>query len=360
VRSHYGAGLVTMIDVDPSHLDEAGKKHFASLVNLRQFSPLSERRYGEPDEDAALRFLQDIPGVEPFDPSLMLLAILGLMVLAGPVDWFVLKLARRQPWTWYTTAGWAGLVTIGALVLAERSRTTPSAYRSAAMIEVAGDRVVSRKTATCVYADRTQTYAMTAADEEWWSFGVDRPGGYVRRAALPNVFDQQTTGTSPRPARVSVWNVLTMTCRAFVDEPSPLRVSVKRQTNGQGLRVQIVPADGIFTGTVVCMNASSRYVMHSSDGRPLEPIAGLREVTLKPTKKAYDPHLLLLSSDTFAEVPAGRDPYRVDDDHAVVLVEATAPRPADLLPGAALSDHRWFVRFHVPIEPARQPEEAPR
>jgi len=55
--------------------------------------------------------LGNVPGVGRFDFSYVALVMIGMMLIVGPVDWWILRKLGRQEWTWVTTGGWIALIT---------------------------------------------------------------------------------------------------------------------------------------------------------------------------------------------------------------------------------------------------------
>ncbi len=84
-----------------------------------------------------MEMLGDVPGVGRFDFSYVAYSLIGLMLLVGPVDWFVLKRIGRQPWTWLTTTGWVLLLTIVALFLGQSLRSGDLYFRTIDVVDEA-------------------------------------------------------------------------------------------------------------------------------------------------------------------------------------------------------------------------------
>ena len=113
----YGFGRIVVVPIDLSQLqlnpsgaarvwdpslrgtglrpDEAGKPT-PGVVNTSFGADVDAQR-----QQVAMRVLQDhlgnVPGLGQFGFSYVALVLIGMMVIVGPVDWFVLKMLGRQP-----------------------------------------------------------------------------------------------------------------------------------------------------------------------------------------------------------------------------------------------------------------------
>jgi hypothetical protein len=177
-------------------------------------------------QEQAVTALQDhlgsVPGAGRFGFSYVAWVVLGMMVLVGPVDWFVLKRLGRQPWTWVTTTGWIGAVTVAALYAGHVFKSGDLHYRTVAVVDQADNRVVARTTLAGLYSPKTTIYHFdappTQADAQGNPVPTNRPpagwwdpasgtvyGGGGLKVDVP--FHQTTEGNLPEPMTVNVWNL---------------------------------------------------------------------------------------------------------------------------------------------------------
>ena len=92
--------------------------------------------------------LGTVPGAGRFGFGYVAGVLVGMMVVVGPVDWFVLKRLGRQPWTWVTTGGWIGLVTLGAVYAGHMLKSGELHFRTFEVVDQAdGAAVASTKLA---------------------------------------------------------------------------------------------------------------------------------------------------------------------------------------------------------------------
>lgn len=127
----HGLGVVVFLGRDPKHLTRAGGTEdvWRELLRLPgpDQDPWSHTQPGWGDLDTPLRhehghcllidghwgnmwdwngqltqWLEDVPGVTPLPMSWLLLFSALYLFIIGPVDYLVLRLIRRQPWTWVT------------------------------------------------------------------------------------------------------------------------------------------------------------------------------------------------------------------------------------------------------------------
>lgn len=158
--------------------------------------------------DAAVNAIGDIPGVGQFGFSWVLLVLVGLMVVVGPVDWWVLKKLGRQPWTILTTTGWIALVTLGALYLGTILRSGDLHLRSVELIEQAGGRVVAVNHVAVVYSPRTARYDLQTPERSWWRPAASQRQFFIRDGLKTEIpFRQRSTGNQPAPATINIWSL---------------------------------------------------------------------------------------------------------------------------------------------------------
>lgn len=189
---------------------------------------------------AALGRIGDIDDAGSFGFSYIAIVIGLLMLVVGPIDFFVLKKIGRQPWTWATTLGWIGLVTIGALYAGYLLRSGELHYRTLRLVEQADDQVVSQSEIALIYAPRSAIYAIEPDPTSWWQpvpVG-DRYGNRADRFTLPMVLHQDYRGTRPEPMWIDVWNWRFLVGKRFDAAPPMISGNLKR--NGTTLTGTLV------------------------------------------------------------------------------------------------------------------------
>lgn len=82
----------------------------------------------DPEGDSLRDWLATIPGVAPLPLSWLLVFAGAYLLVIGPIDGIVLRLLRREPWTWITFPVWIGL--FSALALGVTSVTKGSESRA--------------------------------------------------------------------------------------------------------------------------------------------------------------------------------------------------------------------------------------
>ena len=104
--------------------------------------------------------LGDVPGAGQFGFSYVVIVLIGMMVIVGPVDWFVLKKLGRQPWTWVTTSGWILLITLSATSLGYVLKSGDLHFRTMRLIDQVGDSTAATADWVGVYSPMTREYAL--------------------------------------------------------------------------------------------------------------------------------------------------------------------------------------------------------
>src|SRR2546421_6506130 len=112
--------------------------------------------------------LGNVPGVGRFDFSYVALVMIGMMLIVGPVDWWVLRKLGRQEWTWVTTGGWIALVTFSALYVGHVLKSGDLYYRTVRVIDQADGNVVGVFDMNGIYSPKTQAYNLDGPRESWW------------------------------------------------------------------------------------------------------------------------------------------------------------------------------------------------
>lgn len=160
-------------------------------------------------------FEGNVPGAGRFGFSYVAMALIAMMVVVGPVDWFVLRRLGHQSWTWVTTGGWIALITLGAVYAGFLFKSGDLYYRTVRVIDQADDQTVGAADLVGIYSPRNRDYDITPAPlvpgdpAGWWQPAV--PGitnYYSSNAARTDLaFHQTDAANKPEPLRVNVWNV---------------------------------------------------------------------------------------------------------------------------------------------------------
>ncbi len=153
--------------------------------------------------------LGDVPGAGQFGFSYVAIVLIAMMIIVGPVDWIVLKMLGRQPWTWVTTSGWITLLTLGALYAGHMFKSGDLYFRTAQLVDQVDDHTVASVEMTAIYSPRTARYVMQSPDDTWWQpAGIDpyygRGGGPMK---IDLGFHQTWQGNTPEPLWINVWNL---------------------------------------------------------------------------------------------------------------------------------------------------------
>jgi hypothetical protein len=150
--------------------------------------------------------LGDVPGAGVFDFSFVSITLIALMLLVGPIDWFVLRKLGHSPWTWATTLGWIGLFTTTAIYAGNLLSSGDLHDRSVSLITQVGDRVIDRTTVHCIASPRTRDYVL-ATDDGWWQ-PLPMGGWWGHRGVREDyAFRQSLDGNQPLPLRVPIWSM---------------------------------------------------------------------------------------------------------------------------------------------------------
>jgi hypothetical protein len=227
--------------------DEVGKSPFGTSNNSFGADPDASR------QQSALRVLQDhlgnVPGLGQFGFSYVALVLIGMMVIVGPVDWFVLKMLGRQPWTWVTTTGWIALVTFGAVYAGYVLKSGDLHYRTIRLVDQVGDQTAGEVDLAFVYAPKTGEYhldaavpagaAVAAPSREpapgWWlPASVD---SYSRGGIITDVdFHQTDSGNAPEAMLINVWNMRFLRGETVAAGPAVLdaKLEMKRAKGPNG------------------------------------------------------------------------------------------------------------------------------
>ena len=199
--------------------------------------------YGVDPQAAAMSRALDaigrIPGTGSLGFGYIAALLAALMLVVGPVDWFVLRLLGKQPWTWVTTAGWIGVLTFGAIYVGHVFRSGELHLRTLGVIDQADGQVVSRRDALLIYAPRSAEYPATVPPHGWWQSIGDGSAYGNSGYAVPVQMQQDYRGNRPRPMWINVWNYQFLQATTLEIEPARVRLSIKSQAQPA---VAVVPS----------------------------------------------------------------------------------------------------------------------
>lgn len=224
IRGQRGLGNVTVINFDASGPDFNStldaERFWGNIIDLSTHAKSSGS--DQPQNTNALQIqeqrrseaagqiidlLGDVPGVGAFGFKYVAMVLLGMMVLVGPVDWFVLKWIGRQPWTWVTTLGWIGVVTTGAIFIGSIFRSGDLHFRTLQVIDQADGAVVARTDVIGIYSPKNDDYQLDATAGSWWEpISTDQFGyGGGMMQSIP--FRQDGRSNLPGEMSVRVWSL---------------------------------------------------------------------------------------------------------------------------------------------------------
>lgn len=362
--------LAHLVDVAPLAV-AAGSTGYGSFGPEQQRQAIAEQQVAD--------LLGNVPGAGQFGFTYVVVVLVGLMVVVGPVDWLVLRLLGRQAWTWVTTTGWIGLVTLGALYAGHVMKSGDLHYRTLAVVDQAGDRTVGRSDFAGLYAPKTDRYALAvdpAASWEPLALSAQHFRGSMGRDVE---FAQTYRGTSPDPMTINVWSLRFLKSHNYGDGPALLDATLSRKP-GPKESTRLVGTirnltDASMTDVWLKLDAGA---MPLSQAIPPRGSVAVDLVFEKPKTPAgpngaglqqpqvYDPYYPSNPGQGGAGmqqvgVPgAGAGPVRVGDrieqlvrggDHACVVARQAETQPGAALKNAQPIEQHWrVVRAVVPLQ----------
>jgi hypothetical protein len=345
----------------------------AGSAYYNNFGPYEQRQGAA--EQVITDLLGDVPGAGQFGFSYVAVTLIGLMVIVGPVDWFVLRALKRQAWTWVTTSGWIALVTLGALYIGHAFKSGDLHYRTYTLVDQAPDGVVARSTFAGLYSPLTADYTLETSPTGWWEpLAPARYGyGYANRTGSELRYAQTYRGNTPLPMRANVWSLRFQRGREIGAGPKLLdaeltvaptsggkRVSgILRNLTDRPLRNVRVILDGVETPVldiVVPANGSTRFSdLASVDRKKAQNAAG------EAYYDNYNPHLAAVPeserpSAAAAFLEAGRakplDRRLQSGNAAVVIAEQDGTAEVTLKESdGAFQRHFRVIRALFPLKP---------
>jgi hypothetical protein len=334
--------------------------------------------------------LGDVPGAGRFGFGYVAGVMIGMMVIVGPVDWFVLKRLGRQPWTWVTTGGWIALVTLSAVYAGHLFKSGDLHFRSFQLVDQVDGAAVARADITTLYSPRTAEYDVSTPAESWWQ--PASPGNeyfyYARAAATEVAFHQTYRDNRPEPMNVNVWNLRFLRGSSFA-KGSPL-VDASLSVVGTGESVKRLVGTVTNTGPTPLSHLAVRtkdgicvFAARAPGANRIEPGKTVTvdavidpEVRLTEEIDPADPRLHGYYPGNYGQNgEQAADPARLwdaggnlavrrsdritqwlseRDDLACVYAECESPDPVTRLVGKpAIEKHYKVVRALVPMRPSQ-------
>lgn len=407
-RRRLGLGYVIVLPIDPTELQFDGEykaRQFWQPV-LSGTSFLSHDRpggiTGAGDEagrqtraiGVLQNYLGDVPGAGKFGFSYVAWVLFGMMLVVGPLDWFVLRKLGRQHWTWTTTAGWIGLVTVGALYIGHVFKSGDLYYRTIRVVDQADGQIAGEASLIGIYSPRTTTYHLDAPAAPgttpppgsqpnpplgWWEPASGDQYGYYRGMRHDMPFRQSDEGNAPLDLLINVWNLRFLRSDSSAPGGEPLieaKLSYKNTLSGDVIgtirnisdrpliNVRVRLAGGFLSNDPAGGDAAAKPLIARLEPGPSVSIeATVREADLtrwqrNPLGYRYDEgeqqvpdtHVWAMAMEL-----SGRRSQRIDTlvangQFAALYAEFAEPRPAATLrEGGAITKHHEFLRVLVPI-----------
>lgn len=213
-----------VIEVAESRDDESGRGYYDQTEDARRVR--AQRQ--------ALDWLSDVPGAGSFGFSYLAAVLLALMLVVGPVDWFVLKWLGRQPWTWVTTSGWIAVVTLAAISVGRVLRSGDVHFRTFTVLDQAGGARVAAVDLAGIYSPQTGRYDVGFDAETWWRPVADT-NRYGGNAMLTEIdCHQDYHGSRPLPMTINVWNLRFLRGVDYAQAAPLLAAKLTREEGGAG------------------------------------------------------------------------------------------------------------------------------
>jgi len=392
-RQRVGLGNILILPVDlglAQFIDGQKRAAFWSLL-IEDVVPDAAQRLSSPNggyggnmDQAyssavtnAAQLTGDVPGLGRFDFSYIAICLIGLMIVVGPVDWFVLRKLGMQPWTWVTTAGWIVLVTTAAIEAGYWLKSGDLYFNTVRVVDEVndGDAVqVASRGVVAIYSPQSARYDIEPAAGGWWEplLGQTYMGG---QQSIENMdFVQHRDSTVPDNVLVRIWDIRFLRDEAIQSQPAMIRSHLALDADNRlrgtianlgTTRLQDVTVRGAGTvswsigdvppGTMN-VNASAKMAGGTSGGRgstPFQAYAGM-----------YGPVQKSESFDVIGDLADYRTKQieaAMQKDHRVCVyarVENPSPLATQQKPGAKMQN--WeIIRSLVTLEPDAAATTAP-
>ncbi len=199
-RVAYGLGRVTVCAVDWSEPPLAEWKGLSGLFDFLTDLPATDEQ--EHRDSAAAQLgsgglsematqlasqLDQFPGVLRQRYLIVLVMILALVILVGPIDyWLVQRLLKRPRLTWVTLPVWVLAATLAADACADRWNGARAMANQFDLIDIDADSGLTRlQSRMTYYSDSTRRYELKAEVLPWLTESGDREQARVSWAGVP-------------------------------------------------------------------------------------------------------------------------------------------------------------------------------
>jgi hypothetical protein len=177
----------------------------------------------------SLDWIGNIPGAGEFGFGYLAATLLGMMLIVGPVDWFVLKWLGKQPWTWVTITGWIGVVTFGAIYAGYLIKSGDVVYRTVTLIDEAGGARVASLDLAGIYSPQTRGYDFQVDPQSWWSPASDGNIYGASGLQLEIPCHQDYRGNRPEDLLINIWNLRLLEGLSYVPATTIIEAKLNRK-----------------------------------------------------------------------------------------------------------------------------------
>jgi hypothetical protein len=226
-RAGFGQVLLLPVDVSEFHFNDVKnseafwRRLLKNVAELPEKDPKNQNNapnyYYNPNQNTrqsiglgrTMDWMGNVPGAGKFGFSYIAVVLIGMMVVVGPLDFLVLKWLGRQPWTFFTTAGWIGLITLGAIFVGHVFKSGDLYFRTTSIIDEADGARVAGTNLAAIYSPRTTDYDLETQPGSWWEPASDETnyygGGGGLRIDIPAHQDYRSCRLLP--VLINVWNL---------------------------------------------------------------------------------------------------------------------------------------------------------
>jgi hypothetical protein len=218
----------------------------------------TDRRYGRYDEgdywhyelgesaeaaNSVLEHLLRIPELRPMSIWVVILLLVGLAVLLGPVDYFVLKKLDRLPLTWVTSGAIIAVFSVAAYYGVEALRAGQMQVRAVSVVDAVQGGTAREAMYAGIFAPRSDDYKLSnLGRHEWWSAAAPTQSSYLYSHDTGiggrHVYCFQADGGNlPYSLPINIWSMQCLLREAPLTE-APLSATVRR--DGGTVEVRIV------------------------------------------------------------------------------------------------------------------------
>jgi len=291
----YGAGQVVLVAFDPTRAPFNGWVGRETM--WRNIVEETLGLGGNRDiatSQAAKRFVEDRPDVRPFSFHWAALFLLVYVLAIGPVDYLVLKRAKRLRWTWLTFPALALLFSVAALAVVNAVKSAHLLVKTYNVIGVPckGD-FVRELTYVGIHPashGRYDVYPLDAGAavrdaglydrhaEEWpGRWGVRRPSSRRSLMGGKNFVTVQSDRITIESYPINIWSVRNFECVHFEwGAPKPIECdlavedgrpvgTIRNNTSLDFAGFDICTSEGIFSGRNLGRGATRRLAFSGTD-----------------------------------------------------------------------------------------------